>query len=342
MTSGPLDQLHSIKVKLGIIIVASVVISIGVVVYGWQTGIRPRYLVGVTGVVALVMIQVLAHGLTKPLREMAAATERIAAGDFDVHVSATSQDEVGQLVVAFNAMAARIAELDRERRALIANASHELRTPLAAVRARLENVVDGVEPADGETLGSVLRSVERLGRLVDQLLDLSRLEGDDPLDVELFALRDVVDAAVEEIRLRPTVAPIDVTIDGDPVVIGDPARIHQVIVNLVENADRHTPAGGRIEVRAAATAGGGVAFSVADSGPGIAPSEAEAVFDRFYRADRSRYQGSGLGLAIVRSIVDLHTGRISVGSNPAANGSGGCVMTVTLPSGATAPATTER
>ncbi len=228
----PLDRLGSIKVKLGVVIVVSAVVSIVIVLWGWKTGIRPRFLIVITGVVALGVIQVLAHGMTKPLREMAAATGRIAEGDFDVRVTATSRDEVGDLARAFNLMVERSAAVDIQRRGLIANVSHELRTPLAAVRARLENIVDGIEPADAERMAAMLRSVERLGRLVEQLLDVSRLESGEPLSIESFAVAEVIDAVVEEARMAEPVPDLVVDVRGDPHVDGDPERIYQVLANL--------------------------------------------------------------------------------------------------------------
>lgn len=324
----PLDRLRSIKAKLGVVIVASAVISVAIVLWGWKTGIRPRFLVVITGVVALTVILVLAHGMTKPLREMAAATRRITEGDFDVRVTATSRDEVGELARAFNVMVERAAELDAQRRGLIANVSHELRTPLAAVRARLENILDGVEVADAERIGAMLRSVERLGRLVEQLLDVSRLEGGEPLSKEPFAVREVIDAVVEEARLVEARTDLVVDVEGDPYVDGDPERVHQVLANLVENGLRHSPPDAPVEI-AAGRRNGRVWVAVSDRGPGIPADVGDRIFDRHYRADGSTQPagGAGLGLSIARWIVDLHGGSIR-SERVAPNG---CRMVVELP-----------
>ena len=122
------------------------------------------------------MIQVLAHGMVAPLREMVAATRAMANGDYSQRVRATGQDEVGSLARSFNTMAARLDEVERQRRELLANVSHELRTPVAALRARLENLADGIEALDGEAVATMLKGTERLGRLVHQLLELAQFE----------------------------------------------------------------------------------------------------------------------------------------------------------------------
>lgn len=205
--------------------------------------------------------------------------------------------------------------------------SHELRSPLAAVRARLENIVDGIEPADTESMAAMLRSVERLGRLVDQLLDLSRLERGDDLASQVFPVCDVLDAVVEESRLAGAEREIDVIVRGAPMVDGDPERVHQVIANLVDNAINHSPVGYavRIEAEAAVT---GTIVSVADDGPGVAPDVAERMFERFYRAPHNGAPlGAGLGLAIARSIVERHGGSIHVDPTR----TGGCRMVVQFP-----------
>ena len=157
----------------------------------------------VAAVVALVFVRFLARGMTTPLREMAEATQAMAKGDYARRVTDTSHDEVGRLARSFNQMAAELAETDRVRRDLVANVSHELRTPLTALQATLENLVDGVATADPETLRTMLTQVERLGRLVTQLLDLSRLEaGTVPLDRQDFAVEPLLAHAVREQELH--------------------------------------------------------------------------------------------------------------------------------------------
>jgi signal transduction histidine kinase len=217
------------------------------------------------------------------------------------------------------------------RRDLVANVSHELRTPITALQAGLENLVDGVEPPGPEQLRTMLRQVERLGRLVAQLLDLSRLEsGAIPLQRRTFEVRPVLEDAVDESRLHAPDVEVSVAV-AEPGLSadGDPERVHQVLANLLENAVRHSPAGGRVEVSARSERGR-VAIEVCDEGPGIPEEEANRVFERFYRADTARsssHGGAGLGLAIARWIVDLHGGDIRAERRVPT----GCRMVVLLP-----------
>jgi signal transduction histidine kinase len=172
----PLDFLRSIKLKLGVVIVAAVAVTVVVVTLGQRADLSPVLTGLAAAALALAVVQVLAHGMTYPLREMVAAARAMAHGDYGRRVTATSRDEVGELARAFNAMAAELAGVDRMRRDLVANVSHELRTPIGALQALLENLADGVEPPDPRTLRVALAQTERLGRLVAQLLDLSRME----------------------------------------------------------------------------------------------------------------------------------------------------------------------
>jgi signal transduction histidine kinase len=284
------------------------------------------------GACAFAVVLVLARGTLEPLREMANASEKIARGEFATRVSVESADEIGRLAESFNRMAGDLERTDRLRRDLVANVSHELRTPIAALQAKLENIADGVEAADAETIDVMLAQTQRLGRLVRQLLDLSRLEaGTVPLERRPFAVGPLLHSAVREAEMSRPDARIDVAVEPpDLVVDGDPERIHQVVANLVENAVRYSPAGAPVAVEAARTADG-VRIAVADEGPGIPESETERVFERFYRSDRARSStdgGAGLGLAIVQWIVDLHGGEI----HPESRRPHGCRMVVTLPS----------
>ena len=335
----PLDRLSSIKVKLGVVIVAAVAMTIIVNEVGFRVS-WPLWLRAVTaGALALAMVQFLARGMTSPLREMAAATRAMARGEYDRRVTATSRDEVGELARAFNRMASDLAETDRVRRDLVANVSHELRTPISALQAVLENLVDGVAEPDPATLESALRQVERLGRLVSQLLDLSRLEsGASPLQQRLFELRPLLVQAVEEARARAdreTAKDVFMRVDVAPVALrlmADPERVHQIASNLLTNAVRHSPDGGDVVVKARGY-GGKVVIEVLDQGPGIPAAEASRVFERFYRSDAARSAsdgGSGLGLAIARWIVDLHGGDIHVEDGTPH----GCRMVVELPQAA--------
>ncbi len=333
----PLDPLSSIKFKLGVIIVAAVGVTVLVHSLGLQAQL-PLALVGLAaGALALGVVQVLASGMTSPLREMVAAARTMARGDYSKRVTATSRDEVGDLARAFNGMAAQLEETDRLRRDLVANVSHELRTPISALQAVLENLVDEVEPPDPETLRVMLAQVQRLGRLVQQLLDLSRLEsGVLPLELRRFEIEPLLEQAVHEARVhaqRGMAKDVRLSVEVDPGLAAeaDPERVHQVVANLLENAVRHAPEGSEVRVSALAE-DGAVRIEVADQGPGIPPGEAGRVFERFYRTDAARSAadgGTGLGLAIARWIVDLHGGHIRA----EANDPRGCRMVVSLPGG---------
>ena len=254
---GPLDHLHSIKLKIGAVIVAAVLVSAGVVVVAAKADL-PLWLAGIGAVaVSLLMVQFLARGLTGPLRELADATHDMSAGRYDRRVYTASMDEVGELAEAFNRMAAELAAVDTERRELIANVSHELRTPISAMQAVMENIVDGVEPADPATMRTMLAQVERLGRLVTQLLDLSRLDArDTDLETKPFAVAPLLEAAVKEAQIgtrRPDVPSVRLELSIEPPALeatGDPERIHQVVANLLDNAISHSPDGGRVAVGA--------------------------------------------------------------------------------------------
>jgi signal transduction histidine kinase len=327
----PLDPLPSLKLKLGVVILAAVAVTVVVFWAGVRLGLWPSVSGVIAGVIALVVVFFLSRGLTSPLREMVAATEAMARGDFSQRVTATSHDEVGTLARAFNQMAAELAETDRVRRDLVANVSHELRTPITALQAVLENIVDGVAEADRETIATMLAQVERLGRLVQQLLDLSRLEsGTLALDRRQFEIAPMLELALRESRLHAGTVNLSVEIAPQQFSLeADDERLHQVVANLVANAVRHSPPAGHVLVRATASDGGAV-LEVIDEGPGIPDSEAKRVFERFYRADSARSSrdgGSGLGLAIAQWIVELHGGDIRVERNEPH----GCRMVVRIP-----------
>ena len=329
----PLDFARSIKLKLGLVIVAAVAVTVVVVSLGDRAGLSPVVTGVAAALLALGMVQLLAHGMTSPLRDMVAAARAMARGRYDSRVTASSRDEVGELARAFNSMAAELAEVDRLRRDIVANVSHELRTPLGALRAKLENLVDDVEEADRATLAAMLRQVERLGDLVAQLLDLSKLEsGAVPLEQAPFKAAVMLAHVADEWRTRAEVRDVRVETLVEPdslAITGDEDRLRQVLSNLVANAVRHSPRGGRVLVRALA-AGSHVRLEVLDEGPGIPAGESERVFERFYRSDASRSSaegGSGLGLAIARWIVDLHGGSIRVAQEQQE----GCRLVVELP-----------
>jgi two-component system, OmpR family, sensor histidine kinase BaeS len=328
----PLDRVSSIKTKLGLLVAVTIVVASVLAVIGTRLGISPWATVPVTVVAALVVTQLLARGMTSPLREMTLAAQRMAEGDYSQRVHASSRDEVGELARAFNRTAATLEMVDRHRRDLVANVSHELRTPIAALQAVLENLVDGVSnPGPGE-LRTALAQTERLGRLVADLLDLSRVqEGVTPLQLREVRLCDIFDDAVAQARADG----LGYTVDVRPenlTVAADPDRLHQLLANLLDNAARHSPAGGEVTL-SAERLGDDVQLAVADEGPGIAAADRSAVFERF-TTSAAHSSGTGLGLTISRWVAELHGGTIAV-----ADGERGCRIQVTLPADAHRPTT---
>ncbi len=273
--------------------------------------------------IALLMARWLARGMTQPLRDMAHAARRMERGDYSTRVHTRSRDEVGQLTEAFNTMSAELEGVERLRRDLVANVSHELKTPITAIRAHLENLLDGVERPDPETLQVMLTQSERLGRLVDQLLDLSRLEsGDVPLDRQPVSLGPLVSQVLTEIDVARADRGVSVSSEVPenlPPALADRERVHQVLFNLVDNAVRYTPSGGAVTV-SAHRHNGSVEIEVQDTGVGIPAEHLPRLFERFYRVDTSRSRdddgGTGIGLAIARSVVEAHGGQIHAQSEP--------------------------
>jgi signal transduction histidine kinase len=274
----------------------------------------------VAAAIALVMARFIARGMTQPLRDMAAAAQRMETGDYSTRVTTRSMDEVGQLAHAFNRMSAELETIELSRRELVANVSHELKTPIAAIRAHLENLLDGVEEPDPATLQTMLTQSERLGRLVEQLLDLSKLQsGEIPLHREPVALDPLVSRVLDEIEIGVDGAHVERDLDDDlPPVDADAERVHQVLYNLVDNALRATPGDGTVTIEAHRV-NGSVHVSVADTGIGIEQQHLPRVFERFYRVDPARSRedgGTGIGLAIARSVVEAHGGHIEASSEP--------------------------
>ncbi len=321
----PLDPVRSIKAKLGALVAAAVAVASLVAAVTTSAGAAPVLVVPVAVGVGLLVTQVLARGMTSPLREMTAAASRMADGHYGQRVRTDSRDEVGDLAVAFNRMAATLESVDQQRRDLVANVSHELRTPIAALHAVLENLADGVTAPDPDTLRAAHEQTERLTRLVSDLLDLSRVEeGIEPFSPVATDLGTLLREAVErhrDDRLEHVVAvePAGLTVDVDP------DRIDQLLANLLTNANRHSPPGGTVELRAVAD-DDVVVLTVSDEGPGIPVADRDRVFERFATSS-ARHSGTGLGLAIARWVAHLHGGTIVA----AAPERGGASLVVTLP-----------
>jgi two-component system, OmpR family, sensor kinase len=292
----------------------------------------------------------LIRAVLAPLRQMAATSRAIAAGDLAQRVSEpASHDELADLAAAFNDMVDRLASLLASQRRFLADASHELRTPLTALAGGMEMLVLGADRADPAARARLLRllqgETERMGRLVDDLMMLTRLDarGAAALSLAPVDLRALAGQVVEESRLLAPELTVRLQAPPDAVtVLGDADRLHQVLLNLCTNARAHTPPGGTITVTVASAADSApkekARLSVTDTGEGVPPDHLPHIWDRFYRADQARERqgggGLGLGLAIVRAIVENHGGKVDITSTLGV----GTTVTVVLPLAVAAPA----
>jgi signal transduction histidine kinase len=271
-------------------------------------------------VIALLLGFLLARTLTRPIRELTAATQALAKGDLGQQVSVRTRDEMGQLAASFNQMSADLAHASQLRRQMTADIAHELRTPLSLILGYTESLSDGKLPATQETFDIMYDEAQHLSRLIDDLRTLSLADaGELPLNrrpVDPKALLERAALAYMPQAQRQGVA-IELNASSDlPEAEADPGRIEQVLDNLVSNALRYTPSGGRV-ILSADGDGEQVFLRVQDTGVGIQLEELPYIFERFYRADKSRQRHakeSGLGLAIAKSIVEAHGGSVSVES----------------------------
>jgi two-component system sensor histidine kinase BaeS len=285
-------------------------------------------LVRVFGVVLLVLVLTVVVSvavstrLVRPVRALTDAVRRMREGRGDSRVEVRDSGELGQLADAFNEMAEHLERLEKQRRAMVSDVSHELRTPLSNLRGWLEAAQDGVADLDRERMGMLVGETLLLQDIVDDLQDLALADaGKLRLSPEPVDAGALVEQVVDSQRLRAAGAGLRLMAEtgdetGGVVVVADRTRLVQVVGNLLGNALRHTPEPGTVTVRARRSDGEAV-VEVADTGVGIPAEDLPHVFDRFWRADKSRNRrtgGSGLGLAIVRNLVELHGGSVSVES----------------------------
>ncbi len=277
-------------------------------------------------VAALAIGFFLFRAITRPIDDLTRAAQHLAQGDLsarvvvDDHTARLGSDEISELAAAFNTMAGNLQQSEEVRRDMTADIAHELRTPLAVMRGNLEAMLDGVYPFDAEHLNPVLNQVNLLTRLVEDLRTLALAEaGQLPLEKRPVDLGTLIrgtlasfeaQAATLQVALRAEIPPdlLAVELDSD--------RMQQTLGILISNALRYTPPQGSITVTAQADRAS-VTIGVSDTGSGIAPEDLTHIFDRFYRADKSRARdsgGSGLGLAIAKSLVEAHGGAIEARS----------------------------
>ncbi len=290
-------------------------------------------LVAFSAILTAFLSQWIAAAISDKTTAIASAVRSLAAGDLRTRLDMGKGDELASLAEDVDTLASRLeaaeeqrAALDRERRELTIAVSHDLRTPLASLRAMVEALADGVvdDPAEVrryyDTMG---REIERLGRMIDDLFELAQMDaGALRLDVQNLRLSEIAGEVVDAMRAQANTAGIELTLEngGEPRQSAvDGARIERALANLVRNAIEHTPSGGRVGV-SVSTDNGWSQVSVTDSGEGIAEADLPHVWERFYRAEKSRKRalnqtdGAGLGLSIVRGIVEAHGGEVSASS----------------------------
>ena len=276
--------------------------------------------------VALLIGTLLAWRIASPVRKLTQAAERVAAGDLNSRVKAAGRDEIGHLALAFNRMADNLEQSDELRRRMTADIAHELRTPLSIIRGQVEAIQDGIFPADAEHLEPIHDETLLLNRLVEDLRTLALAEaGQLPLHKEPVETRRWLERAAAGFRALAADKEVDLVLELAPVLPAveiDTHRMEQVLRNLLANAIRHTPAGGRVTLHAKPLPHQRtLRVLVSDTGPGIPAEDQPHVFERFWRGDRSRTRdrgGAGLGLAISRQLVEAHDGRIWVESQAGA------------------------
>jgi signal transduction histidine kinase len=271
-------------------------------------------LAGAVLVLAGVMVFLFVRSRMKPLRQLETAAAAISEGDFSVRVEEKRGDpELRQVGAAFNTMTRKLQGVEESRREFVANVSHELRTPITSIRGFAEGMADGVIPEEERPkyLRLVADESKRLSGLIDDLLALSRLERDDAqLEKTIFDVNEMLRRAVIR-RINDLEAKqIDVSCEFEEdslPVLADSDRIEQVVINLLDNAVKFTPEGGKITLESARK-GNLAEITIRDNGNGVAPEDREKIFDRFFTADRAHTagKGTGLGLSICRRILEMH------------------------------------
>ncbi len=273
-------------------------------------------------VVAVVIGLWLARRLTRPLQALTEAAQKIAQGNLEQEVAVTTQDEIGQLAQAFNQMSHEVARANQMRRQMTADIAHDLRTPLTVIAGYIESMRDGILAPTPERFAMIYTEIERLQKMVEDLRLLSQADaGELRLNCQAVRPGVILERAASLFQHRATQKGITLRVNGNenlPPVWVDEDRMMQVMDNLLSNALRHTPEGGEVILEVISSEHG-VEFIVRDSGEGIPPEEIPKIFERFYRADKSRHTEageSGLGLAIVKAIVEAHRGRVWAVSVP--------------------------
>ena len=285
--------------------------------------------------VALIVGIVLSRTLTRPLQELTQASHRITQGQLEQQVVVRSSDEIGELAAAFNSMSQEVSRVNQQRKQMTADIAHDLRTPLTVISGYIESMRDGVLQPTPERLKLIYSEIERLQNMVGDLRMLSLADaGELSLNPQQISAKEVLEKVAglfcQQAELRQVSIEVE-TGAGLPEMWADEARLVQVLGNLITNALRYTPAGGKIGLTARPQAHG-IELSVEDNGEGIPAEDLPYIFDRFQRSDKSRHTEngeSGLGLAIAKALVELHGGKISVESKVGS----GTIFRIWMPEG---------
>ena len=298
-----------------------------------RTNLTLLYGALIGAIIALFLGIFLSRTITRPIRELTKATHAISEGDLSQRVTVRTNDELGELGNAFNKMSTELSRSVNARKQMTADIAHELRTPLSLILGHAEAVHDGVLPPSKENFEIIREEAARLENLVNDLRTLSLADAGElsivPQTIDPAGLlQEVASLFQYQTQKKDIAIELDIASPLSPLEV-DPGRMTQVLTNILDNATRHTPEGGRILI-SAKQARNMVELAIQDSGPGLPKEEAERIFERFYRADASRRRddgGSGLGLAIAKSIVQAHNGQLSAESEPGK----GLRITISLP-----------
>lgn len=324
---------HGFRRPFGCLLVALLVFAMGVLTIGaWSIGaligfVPAHPVLRLAGIVAVALLVVGAiaawrglRSMTAPIDDLVAASEQVERGDYSARVAESGPPPMRMLGRTFNRMSSRLAEQDERRRTFLADVAHELRTPLSVIEAQLEAIEDGVYPADREHLEPIHEQAQALEKLIDDVRTVALADaGSLAIDRQPTELDGLIRDAAASFAAQAQSADVSLAADlptNMPIVPLDAGRIRQVLGNLIRNALRHTPPGGRVTVSASVVGrpASAVEVAVTDTGSGIAPELLPRIFERFAKGPDAA--GTGLGLAIARDLVAAHGGTITAASRP--------------------------
>lgn len=279
--------------------------------------------IGAAVIIGSILISYTSGRISRPLKEMSLAAQKIAKGDFKAHVNDGEEDEIGDLAKSFNTMAKELGQLEDMRKEFVANVSHELRSPLTSIQGYIDGILDGTVSRDKiyDYLLIVQKETRRMSRLISELLDMTKMEsGQFPLNKSEFDINELIRLTVIKMERRINEKELSVKVDFNRernIVVADRDKIEQVLTNIIDNAIKFSEKGGLINITTEKY-DGKVQIMIKDNGIGISKEDQEHIWDRFYKADKSRSgdSGAGLGLYIVKSIINAHDEEIWLESEP--------------------------